>query len=365
MERPEERVGGFYDTIVSGLEYESTSASGVTDDRGLFDIMQGETVTFSLGGVTLGSATASAIMTPLDLVGGGDLDSREIINRVQFLLAMDDDALFENGIQISPALRERAADWSVNFDLDFAAFESEVAEELAAASEVNAVAASLPGPEAARMHMEQTFLCVYSGMFTGVSLSTVTGTDGIDEEAVFTVSFLEGGTGIQGFYSDTLGRDMGAISGTSVPVSADRTFVLGNVENGGTFEGAFVSANWIEGTWDNPDEAEQGTFRAARVGHQDDARFRFVGITSEGDDFAIDIDSAGDVTGAVRFSSQPALASATISGQYDTQSHTLTGTVATPDGDIDIEAIVSEDGLPSLDGTFPGGTFFANGCRLR
>lgn len=365
IERPQETVGGFYDTFVSGLTYTSASGTGITDEQGLFDIVQGETVTFSIGGVTLGSTQASSAMTPLDFVTGSDSSSRGVLNRIQFLLALDDDALWFNGIQITEAMRTAAANWSVEFDLDQAAFELEVADELAEAKSVSGAEGMLAGAEAAREHFESTFFCVYTGMFTGVSVSTTTGTDGIDDEAVFTVSFHEGGSGIYGFYSDTIGRDQGIINGEGMSPTAARTFVVGDVENGGTFEGAFVSANWIEGTWENADEAEGGTFKAKRVGHQEDARYRFVGTTTDGDDFAMDIDAAGNVTGAVRLSSEPALASATITGTFDEATGALVAAVDTPEGMVDIEAVVSTQGLPNIDGSYEGGTFFGNGCQLR
>ena len=42
---------------VQGLSYNSPSKSGVTDANGNFEYVAGETMTFSIGGITLGSIT--------------------------------------------------------------------------------------------------------------------------------------------------------------------------------------------------------------------------------------------------------------------------------------------------------------------
>jgi len=362
--RPVESIGRFYDTAVIGLEYSSASGSGVTDASGLMDVVPGESVTFSVGGVTLGTVPGSSIMTPLDLFTASDLDANQVINVIRFLLALDEDGDPQNGISISSALRTAAADWSISFDVTPAAFETEFSEELAEANAINSLSAALWDVDSARSHFELTYYCAFSGVFSGTSVSTVTGTDGIDEEAVFTVVFREGGAGILGFYSDTIGSDFGAITGESIDINSERSFVVGDVENGGTFQGAFVSGNWIEGTWENPDDAEAGTFLAARVGHQDDAKWRFTGTTSAGDDFGIDIDADGNVTGAVRLAGEPALASGTIAGTFDEQSGQMTATATTPEGEIPLQATISSQGLPSIDGTYPDGTFFGQGCQL-
>lgn len=365
VDRPTENIGRFYDTVVIGLEYTSASGSGVTDAEGVLDIAPGEDVTFSVGGVTLGTVAGSSIMTPLDLFAGSDLDANQVVNVIRFLLAVDEDGDPSNGIVISAELRAAAADWSVSFDMAPASFDDEFSEELAEAGSINGTSTTLWDVEDARMHFTQTYYCAYSGVFSGTSVSTVTGTDGIDDEAVFTVVFTEGGAGIQGVYSDTVGNDFGTIWGDAIAIDSERAFVVGDVVNGGTFEGAFVSGNWIEGTWDNPDEQEGGTFAAARVGYLDDAKWRFTGMTDMGDDFGMDIASDGTVTGAIRLNDQPALASGTISGHFDEATGALTATATTPDGDSELEATISTQGLPMIDGTYPDGTFYGTGCKLR
>jgi hypothetical protein len=368
IERPVERGGSFLDSAVSGLEYETPTASGITGASGEFDFEPGETISFFFGGVSFGTAQPSAVATPLDLIAG-DLQTDAVVNMVRFLLALDSDANDSNGIQLIDALRILAADWSVDFDVPVGAFDAEVADELAEASTVNEFPSVLPDPDSARMHLSRTVWCAYSGIFSGTSASTVTGTDGIDEEAVFTLIISEGGTGIYGQYSDTIGDDSGLINGDAITVDSARSFVIGDVANGGTFEGAFESAHWLTGTWDNPDDVESGTFEGARHGYQDDVVWRFTGASSGGDLFGIDVDADGNMTGAVMLQGDAALASATITGTVDIATGAFSGVAEGDEVTATLSGEVTLDEVGFLDGAYSGdggdGTLTGNGCRVR
>ena len=64
-------TGLFLDSPVKGIDYQSTSHSGVTDDNGHFDYKVGEETTFKVGNIILGSAkiaTTDSVITPLELV---------------------------------------------------------------------------------------------------------------------------------------------------------------------------------------------------------------------------------------------------------------------------------------------------------
>lgn len=58
------QTGVFADAVVQGLGYKTATQSGFTDAQGSFSYQQGETVTFSLGNLTLGSGVAKSFMTP-------------------------------------------------------------------------------------------------------------------------------------------------------------------------------------------------------------------------------------------------------------------------------------------------------------
>jgi hypothetical protein len=54
---------------VQGVHYETPTGSGVTDPAGTFHYLEGESVAFSVGGITLGSAPGAARVTLFTLVG--------------------------------------------------------------------------------------------------------------------------------------------------------------------------------------------------------------------------------------------------------------------------------------------------------
>jgi hypothetical protein len=109
-------TGVFVDSTVAGLHYETPTLSGTTNSAGEYDFLPGETVTFSIGGIVLGSAAAGPVVTPLTLVSGAtDPTDPVVTNIVRFLLTLDDDGNPDNGISISPATTTAAVGLSVDF----------------------------------------------------------------------------------------------------------------------------------------------------------------------------------------------------------------------------------------------------------
>lgn len=78
------KTGVFIDAPVKGLTYKTATQSGVTNDKGEFKYITGETVTFSLDGVELGSGKAQAKL-PVTLISTEGYIA-------QFLQTMDTDA---------------------------------------------------------------------------------------------------------------------------------------------------------------------------------------------------------------------------------------------------------------------------------
>ena len=60
-------TGFFVDAPVKGLKYETASQSGYTNGVGLFKYKNGETITFKIGNLELGSAKGSDLITPIEL----------------------------------------------------------------------------------------------------------------------------------------------------------------------------------------------------------------------------------------------------------------------------------------------------------
>ena len=126
-------TGYYYDSLVSGIDYETsldgevirTGVTGEDDDPGRFLFIEGATVSFSLGGVSLGETAGKERVTPFDLagiveeaVGGCDVSDalpddtsafRRVVNLAVLLQTLDTDGDDTNGIDIRPEVREEWA----------------------------------------------------------------------------------------------------------------------------------------------------------------------------------------------------------------------------------------------------------------
>ena len=118
--------GVFVDSPVEGLRYESLFYIGYTNAEGKFKYIPGHTITFSVGGIELGSAVASGTLSPVDLVYGAvDETNDEVTNICIFLQTLDEDGDLNNGIRISEAIREVIEGSIINFDQTPAEFSAD------------------------------------------------------------------------------------------------------------------------------------------------------------------------------------------------------------------------------------------------
>lgn len=123
--------GAWADLAISGLAYSTASVSGTTSSTGGFSFRcpsSCETVTFKIGGTTLGSVTGASAISLRELSGGmtDGVLSESTIRRAQFLIAVDADADAGNGIALSAELATVMANRALNFsassfDADLAA----------------------------------------------------------------------------------------------------------------------------------------------------------------------------------------------------------------------------------------------------
>lgn len=127
------KIGQFIDAPVANIEYQTASHSGVTDIDGRFEYLPGETVTFRIGNITLGSALASSTVTPLNIANTSDSNDSHVVNLIRFLQSLDSDANPDNGIYIDDEVKYNSLD-DINFDRDEASFEDD--------TEVQAIIAS-------------------------------------------------------------------------------------------------------------------------------------------------------------------------------------------------------------------------------
>ena len=118
------KSGSFKDSAVAGINYVSGGETGTTDSDGTFKYEEGGTVTFSVGGVVIGSGPPSAEMTPVDIVDGGSEDNQAVVNIARFLQTLDDDGDPTNGIGISSTTSEaiKTTGKSIDFNVDATSF---------------------------------------------------------------------------------------------------------------------------------------------------------------------------------------------------------------------------------------------------
>ena len=73
--------GVFLDSAVAGVNYLTSSGlAGVTDTNGTFYYNSRDTVSFTLGDVSLGSVTGSTKLTPVEVMGASGTADPKVIN---------------------------------------------------------------------------------------------------------------------------------------------------------------------------------------------------------------------------------------------------------------------------------------------
>ncbi len=387
--------GMFKDSSVSGLTFESGGQSGITGSDGSFSYEVGNTITFSVGGITLGSGIGAPIMTPIDLITNASSDSPQVKNIVRFLTMLDSTPPLSNGIQISSAVQTLANSWnqvdftSINLDADLAGIISDVAS-------ADARVPILLNKEEAKLHLTSTLLCLYSGAFVGTFTGSDQGRIGFHVNSGTT---LDSATNeVEGITYSTVTNRYAILSGDRaddlrfIPVGHNdiRRFINGapdstDINNNADFKelvsiftGNFTTPNNTSGEWiKRIPTAASGSFSGARIGGAADALYRFTAEyisaadpdrTNDAGLYTFDIDSSNNVTGSAysivnnTTESLSGIANPGVSGlQLTTASGTtisgtiINGTFTLPDGII--LGGVWNDGINN-------GTFSASGCQL-
>lgn len=295
--------GQFKDTSISGVHFVSGSQTGTTNSTGTFTYEQGKSITFSIGGVTLGSTTGKPLITPIDLIDSGSSSHQTVQNMVRFLLMLDADAYSENGIQVSTALQTAANTWA-QIDFSAATFEQHMTDIMAAATAADGGAHRLPNASTAQQHLEATHLCNYSGIYQGAfnggdngANSGDNNTDSKGQLALF-VNALNGEVnGLALSDNATTPTELSAI----IPLQYNQksTFELGNNIDKSSYNAEFISVNELTGTWKK--ETNNGVFSAARVGGASNAIYRYSASFNGNDSglLSLDIDAANKVTGSI------------------------------------------------------------------
>ena len=310
---------------------------------------------FSVGGIVIGEAVGAPIVTPVELVPGGSSDSLQVRNIVRFLMMLDQNADPADGIFISQAVRDMAANWSqVDFSSDD--LDNELVTIISDVASVDQRTPVLSDAAAAQAHLEETFRCLVSGLFVGNFAGSRT-------SPIFLLVYPTSGM-VKASYRFSLGQQFNGVE----PVSVDqqRTFrsEIPGVEDS-SLEGRFDSFDEISGSWTAG--ISSGTFSASRALPDATARYRLTGEWFHGvvkqtlDGVEVfNIDSSGNLVG-VGYSVE--------TGNRFPNSGMLTGqdvvinwdVGAVSQGTLDANLSVSGTGANSAGASRP---WFAQGCRL-
>ena len=109
---------------MAGVGY-STSAglAGFTDSEGTFYYKEGDTVSFQIGDISLGSVVAAEKLTPVEVMGASGTADQKVINLSRLLQTLDADGDPSNGINIEESTRTALEGKNVDFDVPLESFE--------------------------------------------------------------------------------------------------------------------------------------------------------------------------------------------------------------------------------------------------
>ena len=108
-------TGIFIDSAVEGLNYQTASQSGSTNDNGEFSYQSGESVIFSIGDIEFPAVDAKDELSPLDVFQTSSFENIGVVNMARLLQTLDDDGAAENGIVISSNVHSVATGLVVDF----------------------------------------------------------------------------------------------------------------------------------------------------------------------------------------------------------------------------------------------------------
>jgi hypothetical protein len=156
--------GQLVDGPVEGVRFQSGSLSGVTGPNGEFQFVEGGSVQFSIGDIALGSEVpAKALMTPLDLVPAGDMDTTAVINIARLLQSLDavpgDDRITISASASNLARRSNAEVAAAIDSLEFGndtVFVNTASQLVATLTQGYGFTAMLVDAGAARLHLQKS-----------------------------------------------------------------------------------------------------------------------------------------------------------------------------------------------------------------
>ena len=348
--------GQFKDSNTSGISYVSGGQSGVTNENGDFSYEIGKEITFSVGNVVLGKSIGKALISPVDLVVGGNSDSLAVINIASFLMMLDTDQDATNGITISTNLQNSANSWP-QIDFTRASLTRALKGIVPQANAANGLSHSLPDANIAKLHLERTLRCAHAGAYYGKYTGANNG------NLAFMISADNGN--VTGVSYSLPGNELTELSNkTAINYGQQVSFAAEHSSKQVIFESQFDSLQNVSGDWADTINNLSGAFSATRMGGAIDATYRYTGryIGDEHGMYSIDLNSSKKLTGVAYNIKGNQLW--TISGNHSGTDFTatsssganITGTLNTATGAL--------SGTWSNSAISYSGTFSGSGCQL-
>ena len=352
-------TGNFRDANVIGVEYTSGSHSGLTGTNGSYICENDNNITFSIGGISLGTMACKTLATPIDLMQNSDINNTGVINMVRLLSSLDDDGNATNGMNITPKVRTLAKKWAkVDFNSTSFDSSSEVSTILNDLKNNRIGKSKLPTIKIAQDHFRKTLYCAYAGAFVGKYSGSDAGELGVMISPIDGRMMLVGRSSSSKIYFYGSGSQSFSLNGQR---DIQGAMTGGNI----TFKGKVNSVNSASGTW--TDGSASGNWTTKRVGGATNAKYRVVGgFQFAGTDnglFSIDISNSNKVTGVAYSTTDDK--SYTISGNFDgtninaqtNNSVRIQAKFDTATGTISNTSLLNETQGST-------GTFSGSGCRL-
>ena len=147
-------TGVLSDALVQGVAYSTTSGvKGTTNAQGQYRFNPGDTVSFTLGTLSLGSVPAAAMVTPIELAAGSN---DKLQNLLVLLQSLDADGVAGNGITI-PTAAATATTSAINLSGAPATFASSANAGLVAAQAAGGISRPPTSSSAATAHFVSQF----------------------------------------------------------------------------------------------------------------------------------------------------------------------------------------------------------------
>jgi hypothetical protein len=205
-------TGTFVDDPVGGLKYTIDGISRFTDASGNFECATGQTITFSIGNLDLGTASCGSIVTPLDLVGTQDHTNTKVSNIALVLQNLDDGTGGGSVITIPKAYHSE----------DFSGItltETNDANIVTAFNNVaNVPAATVTTKAAARTALEAGLNTKYNGKQIKFSFKTDSTCDALDNIPVTGKLTINTGGGTGSWSAGAATGDNVTVNGAAFPV---------------------------------------------------------------------------------------------------------------------------------------------------